>query len=242
MLLIGISTYNEIESLPQLVRRILEVVPDCRLLVVDDNSPDGTGKWCDEYAAKDKRLFCCHRAGKLGLGTATVAVLNYAVEHNFDVVVTMDADMSHDPRFLPSLIQGLEQPSPVDVVIGSRYVPGGGVEGWPWKRRMMSWLVNRFARFWLQLPAKDTSGAFRCYRVQTLRNLDLTVIISQGYSVFEELLWRLRHVGATMREVPITFVDRDVGQSKISLREAIRSVFCLIGLRFRDSKGSAKSA
>lgn len=220
-LLIAISTYNEIDNLPSLATAVLEEVPEADLLVVDDASPDGTGQWCDQYAATEPRLKCVHRAGKQGLGTATIACLQYAIDHDYEFVITMDADWSHSPRYLPPMLTELRsESSRPDVVIGSRYVAGGGVEGWPWRRRVMSRCVNGYARRLLGLKVRDTSGAFRGYRVSTLRKLDLASLQSRGYSVFEELLFRLQQLGASFREYPIVFVDRDRGQSKINLREA----------------------
>lgn len=234
MVLISIATYNELDNLPSLIESILQHVPEAHVRIIDDNSPDGTGRWCDEYAAHDARLSCQHRAGKLGLGTATIEGLRHAIDGGYQYVITMDADWSHDPRYLTDLMAGMESggPGPVDVMIGSRYTAGGGIEGWPWRRRCMSRAINGFARWWLRLPVQDTSGAFRCYRTATLQKLNLQQIRSQGYSVFEELLWRLQRQGARMSEQPITFVDRHWGESKITLTEAITSVAQLIRLRF----------
>ena len=200
--------------------------------MVDDNSPDGTGRWCDEQAAADPRFHVLHRPGKLGLGTATMAAIRYAVDNQYDLLVTMDADFSHPPRYLPDLLRDMESEGnpPLDVQIGSRYVRGGGVEGWPWRRRVMSRLVNRFARVWLGLSPRDCSGAFRCYRVASLRRVDLAAIRSRGYSFFEELLWRLQQQGARFAETPIVFVDRRHGQSKINLREACSALWILFCL------------
>jgi dolichol-phosphate mannosyltransferase len=233
MLLIAIATYNEIENLPALVDAIFSQLPDAHILVVDDQSPDGTGAWCERYAATDARLRCLHRAGKLGLGSATIAGLRHGIDHGYRYVVTMDADLSHDPRDLPRLVAAMEADpaAPLDVAIGSRYVAGGGVQGWPLRRRWMSRAINRFARWWLRLPVRDTSGAFRCYRTEALARLDLERLRSQGYSVFEELLWQLARHGARMAELPITFVDRRRGQSKITLREAIRSLAQIVSLK-----------
>lgn len=231
--LIALATYNELKNLPRLVDQVRAELERADLsadvLVIDDNSPDGTGRWCDERAAADPQFDVIHRPGKLGLGTATVLALKTAVQRNYDAVLTMDADLSHDPRYLPALIAGVDE---ADVVIGSRYVPGGGVDGWPWRRRVMSRLINGFARMWLGIKPRDTSGAFRCYRCEVLRRIDLSTIQSQGYSVFEELLAVLTRVGAKFREHPIVFVDREEGQSKITLAEAVRSVVQLIRLRF----------
>ncbi len=233
--LVTVATYNEIENLPRLVGSIFDYAPHSDLLVIDDNSPDGTGRWCDEYAATDARLHCLHRAGKLGLGSAILAGMNYAIQHRYDYVLNMDADFSHDPRYIPALLAGMDpegQP-PVDVAIGSRYVPGGGIEGWPLRRHLMSRGVNGYARWLLSLSPQDCSGGFRCYRTSLLAQLDLASIRSRGYSFQEEILWRLKRLGARFLEVPIVFVDRKHGRSKIDRREAVAAlrIIFLLGLR-----------
>jgi dolichol-phosphate mannosyltransferase len=234
--LVTVATYNEIENLPRLVEEVFRYAPGVELLVIDDNSPDGTGRWCDERAAADSRVHCLHREGKLGLGTATIAGMRYAIEHEYDYVLNMDADFSHDPRFVPDLLARMEsftQPQ-VDVVIGSRYVRGGGVEGWPLKRHLMSRGVNLYARTLLGLRPRDCSGAFRCYRVETLARLDFDSIVSRGYSFQEEILWRLKQVGARFAEVPITFVDRVRGSSKINAGEAKSALRIIWRLGWRN--------
>lgn len=228
--LITVATYNEIENLPTLVEEIFRYAPDVDLLVIDDNSPDGTGEWCDRKAAEDPRVRCLHREGKLGLGTATIAGMQYAIEHEYDVVLNLDADFSHHPRYIPSLLEGMTGESAADVMIGSRYVPEGGVDGWPLKRRMMSRGVNFYARCLLGLTPRDCSGAFRCYRVSLLKKLDLSDIRSRGYSFQEEILWRLKRAGARFGEAPIIFKDRELGQSKINGSEAIEAVWLIFRL------------
>jgi len=230
--LITVATYNERENLPLLVEAVFEQLPAAEMLVVDDGSPDGTGQWCDEYSRTDPRLRCLHRSGKLGLGTAIVAAMRYAVEHDYEYMLNMDADFSHHPRYLPAIIAAMDPPDalPADVVIGSRYVPGGGVEGWPLKRRLMSAAVNLYARTLLGLRPRDCSGGYRCYRVALLRRLDADSIISRGYSFQEEVLWRLKRLGARFREVPILFADRRLGTSKINGREAWAALWILFRL------------
>lgn len=235
--LVTLATYNEIENLPKLVDEILSVVPQVHILVVDDNSPDGTGKWCDGRAEREPRLHCLHRAGKLGLGTATIAGMQYAIEHGYQFVLNMDADFSHHPRYIPALLASMQPAdgSPAaDVMIGSRYVAGGAIEGWPWRRHLMSRTVNAFARCMLGLPPRDCSGAFRCYRTSLLKQIDFTAIRSRGYSFQEEILWHLKRVGATMGETPITFADRQRGKSKIDSREAFSTVGVLLALGARN--------
>lgn len=234
--LVAIATYNEIENLPQLVAAIRQHVPEVDILVTDDNSPDGTGRWCDEHAATDKRFHVLHRSGKLGLGSAIVAGLKYAVENLYDFAITMDADLSHDPRHLPEILAAMhDEAPPPDVVIGSRYVTGGGIEGWPLYRRIMSRWVNWYARWMLNLKPHDCSGAYRCYRVAMLKTIRFEAIRSRGYSLLEEILWLLQCQGAEMREVPITFVDRTSGKSKISYREAWQLFWILFRLRMWHS-------
>ena len=229
--LVTVATYNEIENLPRLVEEIFAHAPQVDLLVIDDNSPDGTGRWCDQKQAEDPRVQCLHRQGKLGLGTATVAGMQYAIEHGYDQVLNMDADFSHHPRHLPAILQSMHNGhGPVDVVIGSRYTDGGRIEGWPLKRRLMSKLVNMYARCLLGLKSRDCSGAYRCYRTELLRRLDFSRIVSRGYSFQEEILWRLQKLGGRFAETPITFVDRQHGASKINLHEAwaaLRIIFRL---------------
>lgn len=219
--LVTIATYNELENLPDLVATIFDIAPRAEILVIDDNSPDGTGGWCDRQAKDEPRLFCLHRSGKLGLGTATIAGMRYAIEHGYDYVLNMDADFSHHPRYIPALLDAMDR---ADVALGSRYCPGGGVKDWPLTRRFMSWAVNTYARLLLGLAPRDTSGAFRCYRVSLLEKLDFAAIVSRGYSFQEEILWRLKRLGARMVETPIVFADRERGQSKINRQEALAAL------------------
>lgn len=220
--LVSVTTYNEIENLPALVDELFHHAPSVDLLVVDDNSPDGTGNWVQTRCSAEPRLHLLARPGKLGQGSAVIAGLKYAIDHNYDYALTMDADFSHHPRYVPHLIAGMEPSDEAvrDVMVGSRYIAGGGVEGWPLRRRLMSRCINSYARLLLRLPIRDCSGGFRCYRVSRLADLDPTTLISRGYSFHEEILWRLNRLGCRIAETPITFVDRVKGQSKINLREA----------------------
>ena len=234
--LVTIATYNEIENLPKLVDEIFRVAPEVDVLVIDDSSPDGTGQWCDRQAARDRRLHCLHREGKLGLGSAVVAGMQYAIRHGYRYALNMDADFSHHPRYLPDLLAGMDPAGgpPVDVMIGSRYVPGGGVEGWGWRRRLMSGGVNLYARWLLGLKVKDTSGAFRCYRTELLAKLDFDRVRSRGYSFMEEILWHLKRLGARFGETPIVFADRKAGRSKINMREAMAALWIIFTLGVRS--------
>jgi dolichol-phosphate mannosyltransferase len=225
--LVALATYNEIENLPGLVDAIHQALPDADILVIDDNSPDGTGRWCDERSTSDSRLHCLHRPGKQGLGSATLAGARWALDNNYELFVTMDADWSHDPRHLPELIRATES---ADVSVGSRYCAGGTIEGWPLSRRVMSRVMNSLSRTVLRLPVRDSSGAFRAYRASTLRTIDLTKIQAAGYSYLEEILWNLRRGGATFAEVPITFHERRAGRSKINVGEAWSKLTTLVRL------------
>jgi len=230
--LVTVCTYNEIDNLPALVDEIFRHAPEVDVLAIDDNSPDGTGQWCDRKAQDDPRMHCLHRAGKLGLGTATVAGMRYAIEHGYKYTLNIDADFSHQPKYLHDLIGGMEPPNgpPVDVMIGSRYVPGGGIEGWPLKRYLMSRSVNFYARTLLGLKPKDCSGGYRCYRTAKLAQIDFDQFLSHGYSFQEEILWHLKRLGCQIAETPIVFVDRVRGSSKINAREAWGALWVILAL------------
>jgi dolichol-phosphate mannosyltransferase len=225
--LVALATYNEIENLPALVDEILRTLPTADVLIVDDNSPDGTGQWCDQRAATEPRLRCFHRPAKQGLGSATLRAMRHALDQSYDVVVTLDADWSHDPRYLPQLVAALDQ---ADVAIGSRYIRGGAIDGWPLHRRVLSRCMNRLSRLLLSLPVHDSSGAFRAYRVAKLLEADLSRVQSTGYAYLEELVWLLHRAGASFAEVPITFHQRRSGQSKINLHEAASKIATLARL------------
>ncbi|WP_425396601.1 polyprenol monophosphomannose synthase [Aeoliella sp.] len=222
-LLVSLCTYNERENLRPLIESIHEHAPDAHVLVVDDGSPDGTGELADEMSAADPRVHVMHRAKKMGLGTALLAAMQYAIDHDYEYLLNMDADFSHHPRYIPALRAAMDT---ADVAIGSRYIPGGQVVDWGAKRRVMSWCINTYARTLLRLAPQDTSGSFRCYRVAKLKELDLSLVKARGYAVLQELLYRCRRIDCRFAEVPITFEDRRFGQSKINYRE----VFAALGV------------
>jgi dolichol-phosphate mannosyltransferase len=234
--LVAMATFNEIENLPRLVSEVFRHAGDVDILVVDDNSPDGTGRWCTQRAAEDPRLHCLNRPAKLGLGTAALATIQFALDQDYRYLVNLDADFSHDPRYLPEMIRRMQPPGkpPNDVVVGSRYVAGGGVTGWPIHRRWMSRAVNAYSRWLLGLRVRDCSGSYRCYRTSKLRELNLGAFRSRGYSIYEEVLWHLRRCGARIDEIPIVFVDRQHGQTKINAAEAWRAVAVILGLAVRN--------
>jgi len=226
-LLVGIATYNERENLHQLVMAIQGYVPEAHILIVDDNSPDGTGQLADQMAAKDERIQVKHRSGKLGLGSAIIAGMQFAIDHGYSRFISMDADMSHDPKYLPALSAISNR---CDVKIGSRYIKGGGVVNWPLQRWLISRSVNVLTRVLLRIPARDASGGFRCYRTCLLKKINLDGLWSKGYSFQEEMLFRCIHQGGKVEETPIVFVDRQVGASKANVKEMIRSLSMLLQL------------
>jgi dolichol-phosphate mannosyltransferase len=226
-LLITLCTYNECENLPTLIPEIHAVAPDADILVIDDNSPDGTGRLVDEMGQSDPRIHCLHRAGKLGLGTATVAGFEYGIQHGYSQLINMDADFSHHPSYLPELRAGMSE---ADVTIGSRYVPGGGVVGWNWVRHCMSRSINMYARLLLGLTNRDNSGSFRCYDVGLLAKIDFTQVRSRGYSFQEEILYMCRRAGCRFREIPIVFEDRRFGTSKINWKESVMAGWIILRL------------
>jgi dolichol-phosphate mannosyltransferase len=229
-ILVSLATYNERENLAPLLAMLRAEVPAADVLVIDDASPDGTGRLAEELATADPRIHVLHRKGKLGLGTAILAGLRYARQHAYDLCVTMDADFSHHPRYLPALIAGMKDH---DVMIGSRYVPGGGVAHWPRSRRLMSWGVNALVRLLMRIPARDTSGGYRCYRVAKLPWGELDRLLSLGYSFQEEVLYRCFRAGCRVGETPIVFENRRAGSSKVNPREAARSMLVLVRLGLR---------
>jgi dolichol-phosphate mannosyltransferase len=235
-LLISLATFNEAGNLKPLVETIRQVAPASAILVIDDNSPDGTGPIADELRDTLPNFDVIHRPGKLGLGTATLAAVRYAIDHHFDYLLNLDADFSHPPRFIPELLKGMADH---DVMIGSRYVPGGGVEGgFNLKRRLMSSGINGYARLLLGLTSKDNSGAFRCYRVSKLAELDLDLVRSRGYSFQEEILYWCKTVGCRIGETPILFENRRAGSSKINMREAGSALWILLLLGTARMTGS----
>jgi dolichol-phosphate mannosyltransferase len=234
--LVTIATYNEIGNLPTLVDEVFRYLDGAEILVVDDNSPDGTGRWYARRAAEDSRVYCIHREGKLGLGSATVMAMGYAIEQKHRYMLNMDADFSHPLQCLPDLVAGMDPPEGprVDVMIGSRYVAGGRIEGWPLLRQVMSRGINLYARWVLGLPVRDCSSAFRCYRVEVLSHLDFDRIVSRGYSFQEEILWRLEQLGACFGETPIAFLERQQGASKINAMEVLAASGIMLRLGILD--------
>lgn len=211
--LVVVPTYNEAPNLERIVGRVRAAVPDAEVLVADDNSPDGTGELADRIAAADDHVHVMHRPGKGGLGAAYLAGFAWALENGYDVIVEMDADGSHRPEDLPRMLAALES---ADLVLGSRWVPGGSVVNWPAHRKLLSKGGNTYSRLALGVPIRDITGGYRAFRRQTLEKLDLHDVASQGYCFQVDLAWRAEKAGLRVVEVPITFVEREYGTSKMS--------------------------
>ncbi|MEU6132159.1 polyprenol monophosphomannose synthase [Saccharopolyspora sp. NPDC047091] len=221
--LVVIPTYDERENLGPVVARLHAALPAAHVLVVDDGSPDGTGELADELAAADDRVHVLHRADKAGLGAAYVAGFDWALAHDYAAVVEMDADGSHAPEDLARLLAVLDETG-ADVVIGSRYVPGGRVVNWPWYRQALSRGANLYSKYTLGVPVNDSTAGFRAYRRDVLAELALHDVASHGYCFQVDLTLRSVEAGFTVVEVPITFTDREFGESKMSgdiVREAL---------------------
>jgi len=233
-ILVSLATYNEAGNVAALIGEIHKFVPHADVLVIDDNSPDGTGKIVEELGAADPRVKLLRRPGKLGLGTAILTAMHYAMENGYDLLQNMDADFSHPPRYLPGILAGM---SKYDVMIGSRYVRGGGTENWPLKRKVISRGVNTLVRFLMRMPVKDASGAYRCYRVSKLREVKLDRVRSRGYSFQQEVLFRCHKAGCKLGEYPIIFENRRAGASKVNGKEALRSIGMILYIGLRNFCG-----
>jgi len=237
-----IPTYNEKENIVLLVEEIVKLGLDSHVIIVDDNSPDGTGRLADELATRHVGVSVIHRAGKLGLGTAHIAGMKTALNGGMDSILTMDADFSHHPRYLPGLLAALEH---FDVVIGSRYVPGGGTRYCTAPRKALSRGANLFAHTVLGLGAGDATAGFRGYRRQVLESIALDQIVSNGYSFLIEMLYRCQRRGWSVGEVPIIFENRQRGASKISKTEILRAMQTVVrlgGERIRRQSASSPVA
>jgi len=231
--LVIIATYNEGGNIESLADKILKLPHSLDVLVVDDNSPDGTGKIADRLAEKTGRVFVIHRPEKLGLGNALRAGMVWAVERGYEIACTMDADHSHAPKYLPDMIEIAKS---ADVVIGSRYVPGGGVRKWPLGRKILSKMANFYARTVMGLKIKDCTSGYRIYSGKFLASLQLDRITSGGHSFLVELIWEAEKNGFTVKEFPIIFVDRIKGISKMTPREILSGIFNILSRRLSSGK------
>ncbi|GAA2369944.1 polyprenol monophosphomannose synthase [Streptomyces cuspidosporus] len=219
--LVIIPTYNEAENIRPIVERVRESVPEAHVLVADDNSPDGTGKVADEIAVEDDHVHVLHRKGKEGLGAAYLAGFRWGIEHGYGVLVEMDADGSHQPEELPRLLTALKG---ADLVIGSRWVPGGRIVNWPKRREYLSRGASTYSRILLDVPIRDVTAGFRAFRKETLEGLGMDAVASQGYCFQIDMAWRAVKAGFHVIEVPVTFVERERGDSKMS-RDIVTEAF-----------------
>ena len=226
--LVIIPTYNESENIGRIVPLVLEKDVSIHVLIVDDNSPDGTGQIADEMANQDERISVIHRQSKSGLGTAYITGFKFALENGYDLVFEMDCDFSHDPKYI---VEFLKAAKDVDLVLGSRYISGVNVINWPMSRLLLSYYANVYSRLVTGLPVRDATGGFKCFRREVLEAIDLDRVKSNGYSFQIEMSFRAWKKGFKIKEIPIVFEDRKVGQSKMSKRIVREAVWMVWRLR-----------
>ncbi|MEE1621200.1 polyprenol monophosphomannose synthase [Zafaria sp. J156] len=235
-----IPTYNELESLPVTLGRLRAAVPDSDVLIADDNSPDGTGRLADEFAAADPQVHVMHRQGKEGLGAAYIAGFRWALERDYDVIVELDADGSHRPEDLPRLLAKVPE---ADLVIGSRWVKGGSVANWPLHRKLISRAGSLYSRVMLGLSVRDITAGFRAFRRETLEAIDFDAVESVGYGFQVDMTFRVARLGRRIVEVPITFVERELGVSKMSGNIVVEAMLNVtrwgLGARWKKLTGRA---
>jgi dolichol-phosphate mannosyltransferase len=237
--LVIVPTYNERDNLPQIVAAVHQHLPIADILVVDDASPDGTGELADELARADTKVTVLHRAGKLGLGTAYIAGFRHALANGYEFVFEMDCDFSHDPKYLPALLEQAQNGA--DLVLGSRYVDGGGTVNWGPLRKLISRGGSFYARSILGVPVRDLTGGFKCFRRRVLESIDLDGVSAQGYGFQIEMTYRALKQNFRVVEVPIVFVDRRVGQSKMSKRIFIEALTLVWKLRLGEAGRAVRS-
>ncbi len=232
--LVVVPTYNEIKNLPQIVPEILRQDPRIEVLVVDDGSPDGTGELADRMGEEDSRIHCLHRSAKEGLGKAYLAGFRWALERDYDFIFEMDADFSHDPKYLNKFLTAAEG---ADLVIGSRYKSGVNVINWPMSRLLLSYGANIYARWITGLPLTDSTGGFKCFRRSVLATLELDRVVSNGYAFQIEMSFRAWKKGFRIMEIPIVFVDRVEGQSKMNKKIVREAIWMVWWIRLRSIVG-----
>ncbi|MGH7523724.1 MAG: polyprenol monophosphomannose synthase [Gemmatimonadales bacterium] len=232
--LVVVPTYNEHENLPQIVPAILAQDPRIELLVVDDGSPDGTGQLADSFAAADPRIHVLHREAKQGLGRAYLAGFAWALERDYAYVFEMDADFSHDPKNLPRFLDAVAD---TDLVVGSRYASGVNVINWPMSRLLLSWFANKYAHWITRLPLTDATGGFKCIRREALAAIPFDQVRSNGYAFQIEMSYRIWRKGFRIKELPIIFVDRVEGQSKMNRRIVLEAIWMVWWLRLQGLLG-----
>jgi len=227
--IVVIPTYDEAVNIAKLIKEIHRVVNDLHVLVVDDNSPDGTAGLVRDLMKTDDRIHLIERAGKMGLGTAYCDGFGWALDEGFDIIMEMDADFSHNPDVIPTFIEEIKK---YDLVIGSRYISGVNVVNWPLSRLILSYGANLYTKIITGMPIKDATGGFKCFRAESLRKIDLTKIKSNGYGFQIEMNYRLWKKGARIKEVPIIFIDRRSGVSKMNKKIIYEAIFLVWKLKF----------
>lgn len=227
--IIVIPTYNERENIYKLVSQILDLPPNLEVVIVDDNSPDGTGEIADQLASKNGRVHVIHRTGKLGLGTAYIAGFQYALRGDYELIFTMDADLSHDPKYIPDFLEKIKD---FDVVLSSRYMHGISVVNWDFRRLLLSTGANAYLRTVTGLRLSDLTGGYRCFRRKVLESINLEAVHSNGYAFIVETTFRAWKKGFKIGEVPIIFIDRDEGSSKLSRHDVVEAFIIPWRLRF----------
>jgi dolichol-phosphate mannosyltransferase len=235
--LIIIPTYNEIENIHIIIDRVFTVLPEANILVVDDNSPDGTGKIVEDMMISDDRINCLHRTGKQGLGTAYVAGFKYALEMTYDFIFEMDADQSHDPKELPHFLKALEN---YDLVLGSRYITGVNVVNWPLARLLLSYFGNVYVRKVVGMPVRDATGGYKGFRREVLEAINLDKVSASGYSFQVEMTFIAYCKKFRIKEIPIIFVDRLLGESKMSTKIIREGLLMVWRLRIKKMFGMIK--
>ncbi len=235
--LVIIPTYNEMENISNIINSLTDYYPEFDILIVDDNSPDETWKYVEERGKTDKRIHLIKREGKMGLGTAYVAGFRFAIENDYQRVIQMDADFSHDPKSIKDLLRFSDD---FDLVIGSRYIQGVNVVNWPMSRLLLSYFANVYTKLITGLPVKDATGGFKCFRIDVLKAIDLSYIRSNGYAFQIEMNFKAWKKGFSIKEVPIVFTDRLEGSSKMSKKIVHEAIFMVWKLRLRSIFGTLK--
>lgn len=233
-ILVIIPTYNELENIRKIIPAVLSQNENIDILVVDDNSPDNTGKYVEEKSRVEYRINIIKRPGKMGLGTAYIAGFKYAIDHNYDLVFEMDADFSHDPNDIPAFLEAIKD---ADLVLGSRYINGVRVLNWPMRRLLLSYFASIYTRTITGLPVHDTTGGFKCFRIEVLKSINLDKVKSNGYSFQIEMTYKAFKKKFRIKEIPIVFTDRAKGKSKMSKKIVYEAVFMVWKLRLRSILG-----
>ena len=231
--IVMIPTYNEAGNIESLISRLLDLGLDsCEILVVDDNSPDGTSNIVREYEKKYNNIKLIFREGKNGLGAAYIHGIQKAITNGFDFVIMMDSDLSHNPTYLPNFIENIEK---YDFIIGSRYIKNGGIKNWGIHRRLMSFTANLLIKIMLRTKVKDNTSGYRAIRISALKDIKYSTIQSQGYAFLYEMLWRIKKAKHSVKEIPIVFIDRQYGITKISKNEISKAFKLLFKLMFKKN-------